>query len=125
MDPKYEIVLQLSEIQYQLLLRAAEDTSTFMEQNQKALSEYTRQKFGEIYSPLVEGDIMNNAGKILINLFSYSVMNGLDLVPSIDREELISMKTEIEEPKNDLKKIIEVIKTLSPEQKTEILNLIQ
>jgi len=119
---KREIKIQLSEIQYRLLMLATEDIDTFMYQNQKANSDYTRWEFGEIYSPLTEGQLEANAGKILINLFIYSIMEGLDMCPDIDREDIIAINTKILSEQTEKQKILALLKSLTPEEIQRILN---
>jgi hypothetical protein len=116
----YIITVKCSPLQYKLVCLASEDDSVFKAQNKCALSLSVRDRFGDLYSPLVEGDIPGNAGRILINLFSYSVIQGLDMVPEFDRDELLSINAEILKGISEKENILNVIRSLSQEEKQEL-----
>jgi hypothetical protein len=120
MPDQFTISIKLSPMQFKLLSLAAEDDSTFKEQNRSALSLSVKDRFGDMYSPLVEGDLQNNMAKILINLFSYSVLEGLDLVPGFDRDDLLAINAEILKGISEKENILNVIRSLSPEEKQEL-----
>ncbi len=118
-----QLLLNLSPIQRKLLVIASEDTDTFKQQQRFAVSESYLEKFGEVFAPLVEGENQKNMGKILINVFSYNLLENPELVPEISNRDVKNINQELQAAKTEREKLLNLIRNLSLEEKRELLEV--
>ena len=116
-----QLLLTLSLIQRKLLMLASEDTDTYKQQQRYAVSESYLEKFGEVFSPLVEGENKKNMGKILINVFSYNLLENPELVPEISNRDVRNLNQVIQAAKTARENLLNLVRSLSLEERRELL----
>jgi len=126
-----EILVTLSPIQQKLLLLAVEVFDSepdpdwgdveesqgdlvFKEQNYYAVSPSVIEKYGDLFTPLIQGE--NNMSRILINSFAYGVYKGWEICPQVSRSELREMNALIRENQSKKNNILEVLKDMSDDE---------
>ena len=116
-----QLLVNLSPIQRKLLVLASEDNDTFKQQQSYAVSESILEKYGAVFSPLVEGENRENMGKILINVFSYNLLESQELVPVISDRDVRNINQELQAAKSEREKMLNLLKSLTLEERRELL----
>ena len=93
----------------------------YKQQNYFAYSPSYRQKFGNMFTPLIADQPDKNLSRILINTFMFAVYKGWEIVPEISRRELKELAADIKSKNDEQERLMEVIRNLSIEQREELL----
>lgn len=89
--------------------------SVFKDHNYYAVSPSFIEKFGRLMSPLKQEEPDLNMGRILINVFTYNIYKGGDLVPEITRSELRKIAAEEKKKEEAKQRLIQEFKEIPNE----------